>query len=322
MAEAVVDPLETVEVHHQQAEAALVAPAALDLVVHGVEEECPVVQVRQGVDRREPDGRVASSSLDARDDHPGVGEQQERREVDRDPRKCVLVALRWDRSGYGRDAVYHGRLGREDERDPGRGNERGAADQDGVEEEERARRSAGQKDQHRQEDDGGAAFHYYAARSEVARRQQFVDHQHEDPGEDQRGEDLRFHRLPDLADRDDKQHDEDERPGDNPDRTVECVDGEGATQDFVHFVFGLPEASSRQGIGACAGDALTGLQAHAGLERNGGQRHALGTLGRIAAGRIPGLALAFDEAAVERTVAEQSSRKQNGHDHQKNRGRP
>jgi hypothetical protein len=48
----------------------------------------------------------------------------------------------------------------------------------------------------------------------------------------------------------------------------------------------------------------------------------LGTLGRIAVGRIPGLAIALDEAAEERTVAEQGSHKQNGHDHQKNRGRP
>ena len=86
VAVAVVDRLELVEVHHQQAEAAVRAEAAGDLALDGGEEERPVEEARQRVDRREADRRVAGPALLAGDDHRDVGEQDERGQVDADRR--------------------------------------------------------------------------------------------------------------------------------------------------------------------------------------------------------------------------------------------
>ena len=69
VAEPVVDGLELVEVHHQQAEAAARAGAPGDLALDRREEEGPVEQPRQRVDRRQADRRVARPPLLAGDDH-------------------------------------------------------------------------------------------------------------------------------------------------------------------------------------------------------------------------------------------------------------
>ena len=75
--EAVVDRLELVEVHHQQAEAAARPGAAGDLAVDRGEEERAVEEPGQRIDRRQPDGGVARPALCPRDDHGDVREQDE-----------------------------------------------------------------------------------------------------------------------------------------------------------------------------------------------------------------------------------------------------
>ena len=84
VAEPVVDRLELVEIHHQQAEAAARAGAAGDLALDRGEEEGPVEQAGQRVDRRQPDRRVARPALGPGDDHRHVRQQDQGRQVDAD----------------------------------------------------------------------------------------------------------------------------------------------------------------------------------------------------------------------------------------------
>ena len=74
----VVDGLELVEVHHQQAEPARGAGAPGDLALEGGEEEAAVEQAGQRIDGRQADGRVTRPTLLAGDDHRGVRQQDER----------------------------------------------------------------------------------------------------------------------------------------------------------------------------------------------------------------------------------------------------
>ncbi len=86
MAEPVVDRLEVVEVHHQQAEAAPGPGTAGDLAADRREEERSVEQPGQRIDGRQTDRRVAGPTLLAGDDHRRIGQQDERGQVDPDGR--------------------------------------------------------------------------------------------------------------------------------------------------------------------------------------------------------------------------------------------
>ena len=83
VAEPVVDRLELVEIHHQQAEAAPRPRAAGDLAIDRREEEGPVEEAGQRVDRRQADGGVARPPLLPGDDQGDVGEQEQGGQVDR-----------------------------------------------------------------------------------------------------------------------------------------------------------------------------------------------------------------------------------------------
>ena len=69
VSEPVVDRLELVEIHHQQAEPASGPGAPGDLAVHRREEERAVEQAGQRIDGRQPDRGIAGPALGTGDDH-------------------------------------------------------------------------------------------------------------------------------------------------------------------------------------------------------------------------------------------------------------
>ena len=119
MAELVVDRLEAIKVHHEQAEPTARAGTALDLAIHGSEQVGPVVQPGQRIDGGQLDGRVPGAALLTGNNHPNVGQQEQGDDVD--PDRYQLGRRQWRLGGLDGDPeqVAAGRERGHQERQPG-----------------------------------------------------------------------------------------------------------------------------------------------------------------------------------------------------------
>ena len=217
----VVDRLELVEVHHQQAEAAPRAGASGDLALQGGEEEAAVEERGQRVDRREADRRVTRPALLPRDHHRHVGEQDHRRQVDADGGGRDRVAERaLRRAQQDRQQVPKRSGRRQADGDRGRDHEGRPTDDQRVGEEERALHAAGQGHEQRRHGDGDRPLDAELGRSQRVGGQQVVHDQHEGAGQREQDQDRGLVGGPEPGDGDDRRRGEQEDPADDPDDAV------------------------------------------------------------------------------------------------------
>ena len=238
MAELVVDRLEAVEVHHQQAEPTARAGAPLDLAIHGGEQVGPVVQPGQRIDGGQLDGRISGAALLTSDDHPDVGQQEQRGHVDPDRHELGRRQRRLRRLDGHPDEVGADREGGHQERQPGRQDERRADHDERVGEEERAGRAAGEHEQQRRKGDRHGTLHDVPGVAQDRHGQHVVDGQHEQAGQTEQRKAGGLGCRPQAARRDEYRDSQDDAPADDPNDPVvgRCRDADAGEQEPVGLV--------------------------------------------------------------------------------------
>ena len=212
MTQPVVDRLQLVQVHHQQAEPATRTGAARDLALQGSEEEPAVEEVGQRVDGGQADRVIAGPTLLAPDDHGHVGEQDHRGEVDSHRGRGRRRHGTFRGPERGRQEVPECRRRRESHRDGRADDERRSADDQGVGEEERAHDAAREDDQERRDRDRHGTLHDELGGSQGTVRQQVVDDQHEQAADGEEGQDGALVDAPQAGHRDDRGRGQQEDP--------------------------------------------------------------------------------------------------------------